>query len=147
MSPKLEFKILTGEELRRWEEQWAYSSILEKCRWWAVSMCRMACGHDWYLEIDPDDGVYLGCRRCPADVDDVEPDGIDLLAGNFEVYPGYVLNLRSGSVFVNGQYREGLFTYGWHGPVTVHVQVEKYTSMDWIGEEVDVWIEVDPRDP
>lgn len=147
MSPQLQkftWKLLTEEELARAEEQWAYSSMLEKCRLWAVGMCRMARGHDWYLEIDPDDGVYLGCRMCPADVNDVYPDGIDMLAGEFEVYPGYVLSLHTGWVYVNGEHRDG-HAYGWRGPVTAELHVKKYTSMDIIGYEYDAWIEVDPR--
>jgi hypothetical protein len=145
MSPKITLREITGEELARAEEQWAYSSMLEQCRLWAVSMCRMARGHDWYLEIDPYEGVYLSCRMCPAEVDDVYPDGQELLTGEFEVYPGYVLGLRCADVEVNGKFCDGLFTYGWRGPVTVELHVEKYTSMDWIGTEYDVWVEVDPR--
>lgn len=147
MSPKISLRLIEGEELARAEEQWAYSSMVEKCRLWAVSMCRVARGHDWYLEIDPDDGVYLGCRKCPADVNDVYPDGSDLLYGDFEVCPGYVLGLRTGGVEVNGRWRDGLFAYGWRGAVTVDLHVEKYTSMDWAGTEYDVWIEVAERDP
>jgi hypothetical protein len=145
VSPKIELYEITGEELARAEEQWVYSSMAEKCRLWAVSMCWMARGHDWYLEIDPDDGVSLYCRKCPADTNDVYPDGIGLLGGDFEVCPGYVLSLRSGLVFVNDDYREG-HVYGWRGPVTVELYTEKYTSMDWIGYEYDAWIEVEPRD-
>lgn len=145
MSPKLTWKILTGEELARAEEQWAYSSVLEKCRLWAVGMCQAAHGHDWYLEIDPYEGVYLSCRKCPAGVDDVYPDGQDMLTGEFEVYPGYVLGLRFADVEVNGEFCHGLFTYGWRGPVTVELHVEEYTSMDIIGAEYDAWIEVEAR--
>lgn len=144
MSPKISLREITGEELARAEEQWAYSSTVEKCRLWAVSMCRTVRGHDWYLEIDPDDGISLYCRKCWADTDDVYPDGIDMLTGEFEVYSGYVLNLRSGWVFVNGYDREG-HIYGWRGPVKVELYTEKYTSLDWIGYEYDAWIEVEPR--
>lgn len=145
MSPKISFKTLMGEELAQAEEQWAYSSMAEKCRLWAVGMCRRARGHDWYLEIDPYEGVFLRCLMCPAGVDDVYPDGQELLTGEFAVYPGYVLGLRCGDVEVNGTWYPDGFTYGWRGPVTVNLHVEKYTSMDWIGTEYDVWVEVDPR--
>lgn len=117
------------------------------CRAWAVALCsQVQGGHDWLLEIDPGDGVSLCCQRCHAVTDDIYPDGIDLLTGDFEVYPGYVLGLRAGAVDVNRTWRDGLHTYGWRGPVAVRLVVEKYTSMDWIGTEYDVWIEVDPRD-
>jgi hypothetical protein len=111
-----------------------------------VHLCEQDDGHDWYLTIDPDDGVYLKCRKCPAWVDDVYPDGIDMLAGEFWVYPGYVLSLNCGEVKVNGQECYGLFTYGWRGPVTVELHTEKYASMDWIGYEYDAWIFVEVRD-
>lgn len=146
MSPKLSFRLLAGEELAQAEEQWAWASVEEKCRSWAVASCRLARGHDWYLDINPYEGaVYLDCRWCPAGIDDIYPDGIDLLNGDFEVYPGYVLSLQSvNGIAVNGQPCDGMFTYGWHGPVTVRLTVEKYTSMDWIGYEYNAWIEVDP---
>ena len=145
MSPKIELRELAGEELAQAEERWAYNSVAEKCRLWAVSMCQAARGHDWYLKIDPDDGVSLYCRKCPAGIDDLYPDGADLLCGDFEVYSGYVLDLRSGSVFVNGDYRGG-HTYGWRGPVKAELYTEKYTSKDWIGYEYDAWIEVEKRE-
>lgn len=145
MSPRITFTELTGEELARAEEQWAYSSLVEKCRLWAVALCRAARGHDWYLEIDPYEGVFLRCLKCPAGVDDVYPDGQDMLTGEFEVYPGYVLGLRFADVEVNGKFCGGLFTWGWRGAVTVNLVVETYTSMDIIGTEYDAWIEVEPR--
>lgn len=143
MSPEL--SPFTGEEPSLPEEAWVYGSLEEKCRLWAIAMCRAARGHDWQLEIDPDDGVSLWCLRCPAGVDDVCPDGIDLLAGDFEVCPGYVLTLNCCGVHVNGKWHDGLHSYGWRGLVTVELHVETYVSMDWIGAEYDVWIEVRPR--
>lgn len=146
MSPKITFELLTGEELARAEEQWAYSSTIEKCRLWAVAMCRMARGHDWYLDIDPDDGVSLYCRKCPAGVDDLYPDGIDLLTGEFEVHPGYVLSLCTGSVHVNGKDTGVLGpALGWRGPVTARVEVICYPSTPDHGEEWDAWIELEAR--
>lgn len=143
---KITWKILTDEELARAEEQWAWCSVLEKCRLWAVSMCREARGHDWYLGIDPDDGVHLDCRKCPADIDDLYPDGIDLLTGEFEVFPGYVLSFNFGSVLVNGTNYDG-FTYGWRGPVNARVEIIRYPSTPDHGEEWDAWVEVEKRDP
>lgn len=139
-----DFRILTDAEMAEADEQRARWGAAETCRQWAVASCRMARGHDWYLDISPYDGVTLWCRKCPAGIDDVYPDGYELLTGEFEVFPGYVLCLRCADVEVNDKFTYGLFTYGWRGPVTVNLHVEKYTSMDWIGTEVDVWIEVDP---
>lgn len=140
----MKLRILEGEELARAEEEWAYSSMVEKCRLWAVSMCRMVRGHDWYLEIGPDDGVSLYCRKCLAGVDDLYPDGIDLLTGEFEVYPGYALSLNMGDVHVNGQDYDG-FTYGWRGPVTARVEVIRYPSTPDHDEEWDAWVELEAR--
>lgn len=142
---KWTWRILTAEEAEAAERFWRWGRDFEGQVWrdLFVSLCP---GHGWYLTIDPDDGVYLKCQKCPAWLDDVHPDGIDLLTGEFEVCPGYALSLHTGGVRVNGQETYGLFTYGWHGPVTIELHVEEYTSMDWIGSEYDARIEVEPRD-
>jgi hypothetical protein len=143
--PKLEWVLLSEEEVEAEERYWRYGRDFEGLCWHRLFVSRCP-GHDWYLTIDPDDGVYLKCRRCPAWLDDVHPDGTDLLTGEFEVYPGYTLSLNCGGVRVNGEETYGLFTYGWRGPVTIELHVEEYTSMDWIGSEYDAWIEVNPDD-
>jgi hypothetical protein len=144
---KITLRVLSDEEAAASEARWRWGRDLEGGAYRAlfVHLCEQAGGHDWYLHIDPDDGTWITCRHCPAGMDDVYPDGIDLLAGEFEVYPGYVLSLRSGGVLVNGQACYGAFTYGWRGPVTVDLHTEKYTSMDWIGYEYDAWIVVEAK--
>jgi hypothetical protein len=142
---KLEWRILSEDEAEAADRFWRWGRDFEGQAWRDLFVSRCP-EHDWRLTIDPDDGVYLKCQRCPAWLDDVYPDGIDLLTGDFEVFPGYVLSLQAGGVQVNGQESYGLFTYGWHGPVTVKLYTEKYTSMDWIGYEYDAWIEVGKRD-
>lgn len=143
MSPVL---MLFEEEKPSWaEEEWGYSAAAEKCRLWAVGLCRLARGHDWYLEIDPWDGVTLSCRKCPAGINDLYPDGSDLLYGSFPVCTGYVLWLSCGTVEVNGQWHDG-FMYGWRGPVTAMVHTEKHYSWDYGSSEYDAYIEVEPRD-
>lgn len=145
---KWTWRILSEEEAEQAERdrrRWELEGL--EGRAWRSLFIDLCGEHDWYLTIDPDDGVYLKCRRCPAWGDDVYPDSADLLTGEFEVYPGYVLSLHTGGVQVNGQESYGLFSYGWHGSVTVDLHVEEYTSMDWIGSEYDAWIEVEPRDP
>ena len=141
---KLEWRALSAEEAARDEAYWRWGPDLEGLAWRDLFVSRCP-EHDWYLTIDPDDGVYLKCGKCPAGVDDVYPDGADLLTGEFEVYPGYVLSLRTGGVQVNDQECYDLFTYGWRGPVTVELHTEKYASMDWIGYEYDAWIVVEAR--
>ena len=143
---KWTWRILSEEEAEQAEQdrrRWELEGL--EGRAWRSLFVSRCLEHDWHLTIDPDDGVYLKCRKCPAWLDDVYPDGADLLTGDFEVYSGYVLSLHTGGVKVNGQETYGVFTYGWRGPVTVELHVEKYTSMDWIGYEYDAWIEVEPR--
>lgn len=140
--------ILSAEEAEESESVWRWGRDFEGEVWRQlfVWLCEQNGGHAWYLNIDPEDGVWLSCTKChKAGVDEIYPDGIDLLTGEFKVYPGYVLSLRHGGVEVNGEYCLDLFTYGWRGPVTIELHVEKYTSMDWIGEEIDAWIEVEPK--
>jgi hypothetical protein len=133
------------EEMPPWSS-WGWDLEGEAYRALFVRLCEQDGGHDWYLEIDPDDGVTLSCRTCPASVDDVYPDGSGLLTGEFEVFPGYVLGLRLGDVEVNGQWVVGCFAYGWRGPVTVGVQVEKYYCPDYGSYEYDAWVIVEARD-
>jgi hypothetical protein len=145
VSPRIiDWKNMQWVITERRDEDWVpeFHHDLEGEAWRKLFIDR--CGeHDWYLEIDPYDGIMLTCRKCPAWSDDVYPDGIDLLTGDFEVYPGYVLSLHCGGVQVNGQETYDLFTYGWRGPVRVELHVETYTSMDWIGPEYNVWIDVE----
>lgn len=146
---KMEWRVLSDEESAASLARWRWGKDFEGEAWRSViaRLCEESGGHAWYLHIDPDDGVWVTCTRChAAGIDDVYPDGNDMLVGDFEVSPGYVLSLRCGDVEVNGKSCYGLFTYGWRGPVTLNLHVEKYTSMDWIGEEYDAWIEVEPRD-
>ncbi len=145
---KWEWHILSAEEAEASERYWRWGRDFEGEVWRQLFalLCEQSGGHAWYLNIDPDDSVWLSCTRCHvAGIDEIYSDGIDLLTGEFEVYPGYVLSLRYGGVEVNGEDSSGLFTYGWRGPVTANLHIEKYTSMDWIGPEYDVWIELEPR--
>lgn len=139
---KIGLRLLTGEEMAA-EDEWRERFDLEYA-WhlWKVASCEERGGHWWWLEIDPDDGVYLSCRYCPADVNDIYPDGIDLLAGQFEVYPGYVLTLRCGGVEVNGEWRAGLFAYGWRGAVTARLHIEEYRNY-FEPPEYDVYIDLE----
>lgn len=114
-------RIATAED----EAGWAASDAVQRRIDREIAMCTGNGGHRWHLEIDPWDGVTLGCSRCPADVDVIVTDGTDLLCGEFEVYPGYVLSLEGTSVLVNGVWRDGLHMYGWRGPVTANVRTER----------------------
>jgi hypothetical protein len=146
---KIELRVLSEEEWAADEARhqvWlAQQEALADEHDQKVQLCVWARGgHTWHLDLDPsDDSITLRCLHCPAGIDDLCSDGHDLMVGEFEVYPGYVLSLHLGEVWVNDKPREG-FMFGWRGPVMAVLHVEKYTSMDWIGFEYDVWVEVDP---
>jgi hypothetical protein len=97
--------------------------------------------HDWWLELDPDDGTDFHCLRCFASVDYIWPDGIDLLTGEFEVFKGYVLSLNCGSVQVNRRESLGLFDHRWSGRVTAQLVVER--GGYWAPDDIDAWIELE----
>lgn len=142
-----EWEEVGPEEAARSLAWWRWGRDFEGEAWRQVftRLCENSGGHAWYLHIDPDDGVWLSCTRChKAGVNDVYPDGSDLLTGEFKVCPGYVLGLRYGDVELNGESTLGLFTYGWKGPVTVRLHTEKHYCWEYGSYEYDVWIEVDP---
>jgi hypothetical protein len=131
------------------EEEAAESDAMRDRRSWYESLdCLLQeqCvddhgAHDWWLGIDPDDGVDFHCLRCSAGVDYIWPDGIDLLSGDFEVLPGYVLSVQTGIVQVNGRETYGLFTYGWRGRVTAQLVVEP--GGYWTPDDISAWIELE----
>lgn len=92
------------------------------------------------LEIDPWEGIGFGCTECPAGADEILPDGFDLLAGEFEVYPGYALCLDAGRVLVNDADYGGLHMYGWRGPVTASVRTERADYLG--GHKYDFFIDL-----
>jgi len=140
-------------EAHRWENlpaaqrAWLTSEAWNR---WAIASCAERGGHWWFLDIDPGEGVSFGCQHCPANADTLVPDGHELLAGTFEVTPGYRLTLDMGDVIVGDRredrhratWENGLdITYGWKGPVTAAVRVEKYGG-HFEPEEYDVWIDL-----
>lgn len=141
---KIELRVLTEEEqaedAANYERWRAEQDAADLCHQGRVAMCEAHGGHRWRLEIDPCGDKELSCEHCPAYMDDLHPDGFDIACGEFEVYPGYVLTLRSGFVLVNDQDFDGLHTYGWRGPVSARVEVERYPATPDHGEEWDVWV-------
>jgi hypothetical protein len=147
----LERMILEDEAARERaaEAQWWLNRAWDR---WAIASCEERGGHWWHLDIDPDEGVSFGCLYCPADAGTLVPDGYELLTGTFEVTPGYRLTLDMGDVVVNDRWQDrhraswenGLdITYGWKGPVTASVRVEKYGG-HVEPAEYDVWIDLAP---
>lgn len=139
---KIEFRVLSDEETAEEERQWQARLLEGAWHFWQVQSCEERGGHWWWLELDPDDGIYLHCLHCPASVDDVYPDGGDLMFGEFEVFTGYKLSLGFGSVLVNGR-EDTWYAHGWSGPVTVSLRIEEYRSY-WEGSEWDISIDLDP---
>lgn len=140
----ISLRVMSDEEVAADEatyEAWrAEQDIAELCHQGRVAMCEAHGGHAWRLEIDPYGDRELSCEHCPACMDDLLPDGFDVACGDFEVYPGYVLTLRSGYVLLNDQDYDGLHAYGWRGRVSARVEVEHYPATPDHSEEWDVWV-------
>lgn len=117
------------------------SSDMEDCakseniRWawrqWEIECCVESNGsHAWELELEhPDDGsgVQLGCAHCPAGVDDLFPDGHDLISVDL---PGIVVEYGRHSS------AEPLIV-----PVTAEVWTTRHFSLDY-GYDYDAGIEL-----
>jgi hypothetical protein len=139
---KIELRVLSDEEMAD-EDAWRDRRLLEEAwQLWQVASCEERGGHWWWLELDPVDGIHLHCLHCPAGVDDVYPDGYELMFGEFEVFTGYKLSLGFGSVLVNGR-DDAWYAHGWYGPVTIELRIEEYRSY-WEGSEWEVSIDVEP---
>jgi hypothetical protein len=148
---KLTLRMLTGQEMADEDAYRAAESLAWAWHQWKLASCEERGGHWWFLDISPWEGVWLSCSYCGADVNDLIPDGFDLLAGSFEVMPGYVLTLDCGSVVVNERYQDRdqywacdglLITYGWKGPVSVNIRVEKSGGWEY-PVDYDWWIELE----
>jgi hypothetical protein len=140
---KITLRMLTEDEADEWDAMWERRSWYDSLHCMLEEQCVDDHGaHAWLLELDPADGITFLCQRCPADVDYIYPDGIDALVGEFEVFPGYVLSLHTGSVQVNGRETYGLFTYGWRGPVTAELHIEVHRSYEY-PDDCSVWIDLE----
>lgn len=79
----IEFRILTKEEQAQAEVQWERQAAEEAEHARLVEECRQARNHEWVLELpepaEVDNSVELNCLHCPAGINDVYPDGHDLI--------------------------------------------------------------------
>lgn len=125
---KIALRVLTEDEMAESDRYWRAAGVAHAWHLWELASCIERGGHWWYLDISPwGDGAYLACTGCGADVDDIYPDGYDLMGGDFYVSPNYTLSLDCGDVLVNGvRVDEDLLIFGWRGPVTAELRVEKY---------------------
>jgi hypothetical protein len=94
-------------------------------------------GHLWVLSGEAPaeewDGVELGCSYCCAGVDDLIPDGCDLIFGDLNG-----VEIRSGRHDSGGEFEI---------PVKVKLDFdEHFNPHEMIYPEYDAWIVVEPRD-
>lgn len=88
-------------------------------------------GHLWQLTVEDCNVVYLTCELCPADVDDLCPDGHELIYyrdGDLVIEAGQH-NLTDEQVPV---------------PLRIPVNARMYSSRDYWGE-VDIEMIIEPR--
>jgi hypothetical protein len=103
-------------------------------RWIMASCAERNGGHAWWLEWDCDNGLHLHCRHCPAGVDELYPDGMDVLFAELPLPGGGILVIESGSAALDTPARE------WHGAVRVRVEQEYYRGGAWGGPEWVAWV-------
>lgn len=131
----IRFEILSKEEVARLDVLWAQELAEEAERQQLCGACRAEHGeHDWMLELeDPEDddqpGVNLYCTRCPAGIDDVYPDGHDLIW----------LEDHNGEWLVKGGRHFSSVS------LTIPVDVKVWSSTSWTGE-YDVELQISRRD-
>jgi hypothetical protein len=106
-------------------------------RWMIASCAERNGGHAWWLEWDCDDGLDLHCQHCPADVDELYPDGQDVLFGELPAAHGLILKIDSGSVPLDTK------VLAWSGPVLARVEQEYRPGGPWGGPEWDAWVVVE----
>jgi hypothetical protein len=115
------------------------NAAAENLRWawmqWAMYCCEESGGHHWLLGGEhPDDGrnISLHCVVCGA--------GLDDYSGCFDLEDAVSGEVNGVTVDAGQHDADGEFEV----PVAVDVQVHKYTSMDLIGVEYDVTVDIGP---
>jgi hypothetical protein len=108
---------------------------------WVIASCaERTGGHRWWLDWDTEDGLDLCCLHCPAGVDELYPDGNDLIFAELPVvgYRGQcgAVKIDYGSVSLS----EDPLVSEWHGPVRAWVHEESYYSWEYGAREYDAWV-------
>lgn len=99
-----------------------------------VRACADGAGHDWELELSEpgdDSEIDLSCTRCPATVDDLYPDGHELISMEFD-----------GITVQDSRHDSPV-------PLVVPVDAEVWTTSYWTecGPEYDAGLLLTPRGP
>jgi hypothetical protein len=132
----VKLRILPDDEAARYAEAAAVYPLAEQWRLRLVKACR----HEWEIELeDPDDGagVHLYCVLCPAGIDDLYPDGQDLMCSD-----GHIDETRTWKVEA-----------GVHDspvPLVLPVEVEVWSrriSNPIVGEDWDAGVLLHARGP
>jgi hypothetical protein len=95
-------------------------------------------GHAWTVEGDAGEAPWLACADCPAGGNDLYPDITDLLGD--EPYE------LGGRAIVFGQELPDVDSSCFKIPVNVRVKETRHTSMNCIGWEYDVEIQITERE-
>lgn len=107
---------------------------------WVIASCaERNGGHSWWLDWDADDGLWLHCEHCPADVDELYPDGQDLIFAELPLPSGRTLKIDYGGVSLDFPYQS------WSGPVRAWVREERHPGGPWGPAEYDAWVIVEAR--
>lgn len=97
----------------------------------ATELAVAACpGHLWVLVLEDNGATDLSCERCPAGIDDLYPDGVDLI-----YFSNDTITVEAGSHDVPDD----------DTPIRIPVTASVVSSRDYWGE-YDVEMFVEPRD-
>lgn len=129
--------LLTSSNTSTWID--IFEPYPEHWRKWEIASCEeWTSGHDWTLSLFMDDEGYgpelfVHCPNCPIELYDLYPD----------CYRDLIYGTLGDTVIENGEYN---YTEDKTFKVNVKLHVETYTSMDFIGPEYDVWIELTQKE-
>lgn len=142
---KIDWSLMAWEPVQRpeaWEnkspEQRAEETAWAWDQWIIASCAERNGGHRWWLDWDEEDGLWLHCQYCLAGVDELYPDGQDLIECMLPV-PGSEkpLVISGGSADLDAPVHE------WHGLVKAEVWEEKYYSWEYGAYEYNAGIIVE----
>jgi hypothetical protein len=119
-------------EQQEYETGWAWDQ-------WAAASCAERGGHWWHLDWSAEDGLDLQCLHCPAGINELYPDGGDVLFAELPLLFGKVLRIEYGDIPLG---TEPPCRY-WSGAVRAWVESEYHRGGLWGPEEWDAWVVVE----